>query len=130
MNYFPIQGNGHSLGGIQNPFDIPGRHFAALDRNHAVAVEPGNMTSRNTCVYRTDLTSSHEFGFFQGLFDGLHGLLDIHDHTLAQSRGRTCPYPHNINSAGSDFSHHGTDLCGSDIQSYYKFRLGHNSFLG
>jgi hypothetical protein len=73
--------------------------------------------------------TGHEFGLFQGLFDGLYGLLDIDHHSLAKSGGRTRANAHHIHPVGSDFTHHGTDLRGSDVQSYNKFRFGHDPIL-
>ena len=131
MDDLAVQRDGDGLGRIQRAFDVAGGHFAALDRDHAVAVESLDMASGDARVDGTDFTPGHQFGFFKRPLDGLHRLLDIDDDPFPQPGGRTRADADDIHSSVlRGFAHHRTDFGGAYIKTDYQFRFGHALLLG
>ncbi len=130
VNNFAVQRNGHGLGRVERPLDIARGNFSPLDRNDSVAVEPLDMTARDSRVDRADLASSHQFRFFKRSFDRLDGLLYVDNHALAESRRGTGPNADDIHSAVIiGFADHSAHFGGSYVKTDYQLGFGHTLLL-
>ena len=99
MDDFTVRRDGHGTGRIERAFHIALAHFAALDGDDAMAVDPGDMPAGDPHIDRIDLTAGHELGVLDGAPDGLHGLLNIHHHALAHAVRGTGADPNDIHQA-------------------------------
>ena len=125
----PVQRDGHGLGRVDHPLDVPGADLAAFDGDDPVAVKAFDVAAGNAGVDRANFATGHEFGLFEGLLDRLDGLLDIDHHALAQARGGAGTNAHHIHAFGRDFADDHTNFGGADIESDDKFRPGHTNPL-
>ena len=130
MDDLAVGRNGHSPGGIKSTFNIALRDLAALDGNHAVAVDAHDVAARNPHVYRVDLAARHEFRIFHGLADGLDGLFNVDHHALAQTSGNTGADAHHIYKTRlRQLAHHSAYLCGADVEANDELGLIHAILL-
>jgi hypothetical protein len=70
---------------IDHAIHVARTDFRVTNRDDAVRVETAHMAAGDARVDRMDVASRHEFGFFHGALDRVHGRLDIHDHPFFQS---------------------------------------------
>ena len=130
VDHLAVRRNGHGPRRVQSALDVALGNFAALDGNDAVAVDAHDMAAGNAHVDRVDLAAGHELRVFHCLADGLHGLLDVDHHALAQTGGNACADAHHIHQTRlRKFAHHGADLCGADVKAYDELGLIHYVLL-
>ena len=98
---FPIERNGHGLGRVDDPLTMSrGPTSPPLTAMTPWLFEALDVAAGDAGVDRADFASGHELGLFQGLLDGLHGLLDVDHHALAQSGGGAGADAHHIHAFG------------------------------
>ena len=125
---FTVRRDGHGTGRIERAFHIALAHFAALDGDDAMAVDPGDMPAGDPHIDRIDLTAGHELGVLDGAPDGLHGLLNIHHHALAHAVRGTGADPNDIHQAVfRHFPYDRTHFGSADIQAYNEIRHSYSS---
>ena len=71
----------HRLGGVDRPPHVVAGDLAILagHRDHAAAVEPLDVRTRQREVHRVDLDAGHQLGFLDRLLDRIHRGLEIDD---------------------------------------------------
>ena len=95
------------------------RDLAVADGDHAVGIEAAHMAAGDARVHRMDLATGHQFGFFHGALDRLHGGFDVHDHALLQAaRGMRAQAHHFDRAVDADLADQRHDLGGADIQTH------------
>ena len=120
VNDFPVHGDGHRPGGIDDALDIVFGDLAALDGHDAAAVETGDVPPGDAGIDRGDLAAGHQFGFLHRFLDGIHCRFDVHHHALAQPDGRVRADADDVDLAAADFTDHAADFGGPDIEAHHE----------
>ncbi len=83
-------------------------------------IEAAHVTAGDAGVHRVNFTARHQFGFFHGALDGLHGGFDVdHDSFFQAARGVTADADDLELAVGLDFADDGDDLAGADVQAHH-----------
>ena len=82
MEDFLISRNRNRLRCIDHPINVRLEHLSVSDRNDAMRPHAADMTASNAGVHRLDLTSCHQFCFFDRALDRLHGRFNINHHAF------------------------------------------------
>ena len=123
---FAVQRDGNGLGRVEHALHVlRGDFAAALDGDDAVAVHTLDVTASDTRVNIGDLAPGHELGFFHGLADGLHGLVDVHHHALAQAFRGTRTYADDIDPGVGRFADNSAYLGRTNIEADNEFGVWH-----
>ena len=129
MDDFPVGGNGHGAGGIDDPVHVRRGHLAVLDGDDALAVDDLGLAAADPGVHRADFAAGHGFSFFHGAADGLDGVFNVYHHPFAQSAtGGRRSQAHDVQLLVPHFAHHGANLGGPDVQTDDEI-LRHDSIL-
>src|SRR5882724_10858214 len=114
-----IGGDGDRLGRIDHALDIALHHLFVLDGDDAVRIEAAHVTAGDAGVHRVNFAARHQFGFFHGALDGLHGGFDVDYHAFLQAaRGMAADADDLERPVGLDFADDGDDLAGADVQAH------------
>src|SRR5436190_13058769 len=79
-----VGGEGDGARGVHDPLDVPRRHLAVADRDHAMAVEALDVAPGRAGDHAADLAGGHQLRLLDRPADRLHRLLDVDDDTLAE----------------------------------------------
>ena len=78
-----------------------------------MAVDPQDMVARDAGVHLLDRGAAHQLAFPHRLLDGMHGLLDVDHHALADAFGAGLAEAHDVQGiAPLRFRRQGADLGG------------------
>src|SRR5207247_11277516 len=99
--------------------DVTADHLAAFDCHRGLGVQPFDMAAGYADVDRVDLRPRFHLGLVHGPADGFNGALDVDDHALAESPGRTRPDPDDMGLAVlAGFRHDRPRLGGAYVQTH------------
>src|SRR5690606_31640730 len=88
MQDFLIGRNRHSLRGIDDTLEIERIHLAITHCHDAVRIQTANMTACDARIYRVNLATGHQFGFFDGALNRLHRRFNVDHHTFFHTARR------------------------------------------
>src|SRR6202041_1227112 len=83
-----IGGGGNRLGRVNDAVDIALHHLLVLDGDDAVRIEAAHVAAGDAGVHRVNFAARHQFGFFHGALNGLHGGFDVDHHAFFKSARR------------------------------------------
>jgi len=79
VDHFAIHWDGDGLRSIDHPLHILETNLFIFDGDHAMAVDPFDMSARNPRIDRGDLAACHQLRLFNGLLNRLNRALDVND---------------------------------------------------
>ena len=118
VDHFPVHGNGHRPGGVDDPLHVGLGNLGALDGDDAAAVEAGDVAAGDAGVDRRYFAAGHQFGFFHSLLDGIHRGFDIDHNPFAKSDRRVGSDADNVDLSLGHLADHTADLGRSDIKAH------------
>ena len=122
MENLPARRQGHGLCRINRPPHVFTADLPVLTghSNHAAAIKPFDVRTRQAEVDRVDLHAGHQLRLFDRLLDRFDGCFQIHDDAT--------PDPSRLGHADADdiegvvaerFTHDGADVRRADVQPDY-----------
>jgi len=102
---------------VDDAIDIARTHLAVADGNDAVRIQASYVAAGNARIYRVDVATCHQLGFFDGALYRVNRRLDIDDHSLFQAARRMRADSDDLDFAAvPDLAHDRDDLGCTDIQ--------------
>ena len=86
-----VRGNRDCACSVNNTIDVAGTHLFVTNRDDAVRVQAAYVATRDAGVDGVNITPRHQFGFFDGALNRMHGRLDIDDDALLEAARRMRP---------------------------------------
>ncbi len=128
MDDLAVHGYGDGFRRIDHPAHVVRGNLAVLDGDHALGVEPLDMSARDPRVHRLYFAAGHQLGLFDSLLDGRDSSFDVDHDPFAQAAGRAGPDTDDVHSVFGHVADDGADLRGADIETHDQIfsPVGHN----
>ena len=99
MQHFMFGWNGDCAGRFHDSINIILRDFAVFYGRQSVGIQTFNVATSNANVNLFNLAIGHQFGFFDGVLNVLHGGVNIDYHAAFHAFRGALPHANNIQRA-------------------------------